>query len=75
MKHTTTAAFHPKAGTYRRLWKLIPKAQQRRSPLLLLSLFIGTAFEVVGIALLVPLVNLLVNDSVSSEDSVLGPVF
>lgn len=68
-------AVESKASTLRKLWELIPRAQRRQAPLLVLSLFIGTALEVIGIGLLVPLVNLLTNDNVSSKDSILDPVF
>ena len=75
MELTQSVAFQPEISSLRKLWRLIPRSQRRQAPLLLLSVFIGTAFEVIGIGLLVPLVNLLTNDSVSSEDSILGPVF
>ena len=75
MEQVQSTAVQAGSGTLRKLWGLIPRAQRRQGPLLLLSLFIGTALEVIGIGLLVPLVNLLTNDNVSSKDSILGPVF
>jgi len=59
----------------RKLGYLVPQAQRRVIPVLLLSFLVGALLEVVGIGLLVPLVNLLISDSVSPSDSALKPVF
>jgi len=75
MKQLQDASHQQKTGTLRKLWRLIPRAQRFQTPLLILLLFICTLLEVVGIGLLVPLVNLLTNESVSSENSILRPVF
>lgn len=60
---------------FRRVWQFIPQAQRRQAPLLLLLLCAGTAFEVLGVGLLVPLVNLLTNEEVAPQSSSLEPVF
>ncbi len=75
MEQLPNAVLQPKIGTLRKLWKLIPRAQRRQTPLLLLLLFIGTTLEVVGVGLLVPLVNLLTNENASPDNSILSPVF
>ena len=75
MEQLPSAVLQPKIGTLRKLWKLIPRAQRRQTPLLLLLLLIGTTFEVVGIGLLVPLVNLLTNENALPDNSILSPVF
>jgi len=75
MEPAQSKAVRAEAGTLRKLWELIPRAQRRQVPLLVLSLSIGTVLEVIGIGLLVPLVNLLTNDNVSSKDSIFDPVF
>jgi ABC-type multidrug transport system fused ATPase/permease subunit len=75
MEQLPGAARQPRIGTLRKLWSLIPRAQRRQAPLLLLLLFIGTSLEVVGIGLLVPLVNLLTNENASPDNSILSPVF
>lgn len=75
MNRLPIAGLQPKIGTLQKLWKLIPRAQRRQAPLLLLLLFIGTSLEVVGIGLLVPLVNLLTNENASPDNSILSPVF
>lgn len=62
-------------GAIRKLWRLTPKVQRRQAPVLVLLLIFGTAFEVLGIGLLVPLVNLLANDNVAPSNSVLEPIF
>jgi ATP-binding cassette, subfamily B, bacterial PglK len=59
----------------RKLWRLIPRAQRRQVPVLIVSLLVGTGLEVVGIGLLVPLVNLLTNKDVSPENSILSGIF
>lgn len=59
----------------RKLHFLVPQAQRRLLPALILSFLFGTVLEVAGIGLLVPLVNLLTADTVRPSDSVLEPVF
>ena len=59
----------------RKLWDLIPNAQRRELPVLGVLVFIGMGLEVVGIALLVPLINLLTRDNVSADSSILSPIF
>lgn len=62
-------------GTLQKLWFLIPSAQRKQIPLLLTCLIIGATLEVVGIGLLVPLINLLTDESVAPSSSVLSPLF
>jgi ABC-type multidrug transport system fused ATPase/permease subunit len=62
-------------GTLQKLWFLIPSAQRKQIPLLLTCLIIGASLEVVGIGLLVPLINLLTDESVAPSSSVLSPLF
>ena len=58
-----------------KMWRLIPRDEKRRLPLVVLSLAIGAVLEVVGVGLLVPLVNLLSGNVKSPGDSVLEPIF
>lgn len=62
-------------GSFQKLWHLIPQTQRRQAPVLLFLLIVGTAFEVLGIGLLVPLVNLLTNANALPSSSALAPIF
>lgn len=58
-----------------KLWYLIPGNQRRLLPLLGITLFFGALLEVVGIGLLVPLLNLLTDDTASADNSAFEPLF
>lgn len=61
--------------TLHKLWDIIPRAQRRRVPLLILLLIVGTILEVVGIGLLLPIIALLTSNSSLPNNSILGPLF
>lgn len=62
-------------GSLQKLWHLIPRTQRRQGPILLFLLTVGTAFEVLGVGLLVPLINLLTNENAMPSSSTFAPIF
>lgn len=63
------------SSTLRRVFSLLNKRERRRSAFLLLSIFVNSLVEILGLAVVVPVINLVVQPDAIEQSSYLSGAF